>query len=163
MALLLLLTAILLAAQLSHAALSQASWIHLANYDSTYDCSGNNNTNADGCAAMQPQKSALECQGYCARTRTPAGTNCSVFAFQESAKPDKQGRRECWFRWGTNFTWKDPRDCPPPLQKGCKPSGDTSGCNPATVKGCKTDDGMAAQPRKHNVLTIAFEDMRPNT
>ena len=147
----LLLTAIAPAAQLSLAP-PQASWIYLAKYDSTYDCSGNNNTKTNGCAAMQPQKSLLDCQNYCARTRTPAGTNCSVFAFQESAKPDKQGRRGCWFRWGSNFTWRDPRDCPPPLQKGCKPSGDTSGCNTVSVKGCKKYEDAAVQPHKQSVL-----------
>jgi hypothetical protein len=111
-------------------------WAHLAKFDSTYDCSGKNNTKASGCAPMRPQKTLLECQEYCAQTLTPAGTNCTVFAFQTSATPDKHGLRGCWFRWGSNYTWKDPRDCPPPLRKGCHPSGDTSGCLVGKVKGC---------------------------
>jgi hypothetical protein len=123
---------------------SNGTWAHLADYDSTYDCSGKNNTKTDGCAAMAPQKTLLDCQTLCARTVTPAGTNCTVFAFQESAKPDKNGLRGCWFRWGSSFEWKDPRDCPPPLQKGCNPSGDSSGCLVGRVKGCKTDDDPAA-------------------
>ena len=44
------------------------TWVHLAHYDSTYDCSGKNNTEAAGCAAMVPQPSLAACQAYCART-----------------------------------------------------------------------------------------------
>ena len=122
---------------------ANGTWVHLAKYDSTYDCSGKNNTKTDGCAAMAPQKTLLDCQTLCALSVTPAGTNCTVFAFQESAKPDKNGLRGCWFRWGSSFEWKDPRDCPPPLQKGCNRSGDSSGCLVGKVKGCETDDGSA--------------------
>lgn len=114
-----------------------ATWAHLAKYDSTYDCSGKNNTKMEGCAPMLRQKSLLDCQAYCAKTKTPAGTNCTVFAFQESGHPDKNGTKGCWFRWGSRFEWKDPRDCPPPLRKGCNPSGDSSGCLVGKVKGCK--------------------------
>ena len=116
-----------------------AAWAHLAHYDSTYDCSGGNNTKIKGCAAMDPQKTLLDCQEYCARTVTPAGTNCTVFAFQEGAKPNKNGLKGCWFRWGSSVEWKDPMDCSPPLHHGCNPSGDTSGCRVGKVKGCKTD------------------------
>jgi hypothetical protein len=127
------------ASQVSTAATAAAAstWVHLAKYDSTYDCSGRNNSKTDGCASMHRQKSLLDCQDYCARTLTPAGTYCTVFAFQESAKPDKNGTRGCWFRWGASFAWKDARDCPPPLQAGCHPSGDSSGCLVGKVNGCK--------------------------
>ena len=124
-----------------HPASPEDTWAHLAHYDSTYGCSGKNNTKADGCARMDRQKSRLDCAKFCARTVTPAGEKCTVFAFQESAKPDKNALRGCWFRWGSSFEWKDPQDCPPPLVRpGCNPSGDSSGCLVGKVKGCKTDD-----------------------
>merc|ERR1712194_135758 len=89
-------------------------WAYLAKYDSTYDCSGKNNTPAAGCLPMTPQFTLEACRDYCDRS------NCSIFAFQAKEYARPNGTRGCWFRWGSDYSWLDAKSCPPPLAKGCK-------------------------------------------
>eukprot|EP01052_Picozoa_sp_SAG31_P021850 SAG31_NODE_1710_length_7473_cov_3.782072_2_plen_398_part_00 len=120
-------------------------WVTLPDYDCTCGCPGlpANNTPGYGCTQGVPQLSVPTCQQYAAKN------NYTAFAFQTSAKPYKNGTRQCWLQWGTDFAWLEPKSCPPSANrteycrsifKGVGHSGDTSGCLKGKVKNCKTDD-----------------------
>jgi hypothetical protein len=124
-------------------------WVTLANYDCTCGCPGlpANNTPAYGCTQAIPQPSVLACQA------SAMENNHSAYAYQASAKPYKNGTRQCWFQWGSQFSWRDTKSCPPSANrtaycrgifKNVGHSGDTSGCQKGKVKNCKNDDAPSA-------------------
>ena len=107
-------------------------WVTLGGYDCTAHCSGKNNTPTYGCRQGTPQLTQADCQ------RAADRANFSAYAFQTKGKPFPNKTKECWFQWGRDFVWKDPRDCPPPYVGRCKAPvyGDVSGCVKGKVRNC---------------------------